>query len=217
MSRRINKEALDLIKRWEGLKLEAYQDTGGVWTIGYGHTLTAKPGMRILESTAEELLRRDLRDAERAVERMVKVDLTDGQFGALVSFVFNVGAEAFRTSTLLKRLNSGDYDAVPGQLMRWVKDNGRTLPGLVNRRAAEVGLWSRGAHVTGAAVPVATPAEPVSATAAGGIAGTAATVAGAVGPALASLAGLPWQVGVALALAGAVAAVAWIWRRERAA
>jgi lysozyme len=96
---------------------------------------------------AEELLSRDLAVAARAVEEHVRVPLNANQFSALASFAFNVGGENFRTSTLCRRLNAGEYDAVPGELTRWVKAKDpksgmmRTLPGLVRRRAAEAGLW----------------------------------------------------------------------------
>ncbi|WP_375645154.1 lysozyme, partial [Bartonella sp. MR100HLJHH] len=94
--RKISSEGLALIKQWEGLRLNAYKDAIGVWTIGYGHTNNAgKPfvhkGMAITEKQAEELLCQDLRQFENAVERAVTVSLTDEQFAALVSFCYNVG------------------------------------------------------------------------------------------------------------------------------
>lgn len=158
--RLINDAGLALLKQWEGLRLNAYLDTGGVWTIGYGHTKTAREGMEIDAVEAERLLREDLRDAQSAVERLVTVPLTDNQHGALVSFVFNIGETQFRGSTLLKRLNAGRYGDVPAQLARWKYDNGRVIDGLVNRRAAEAGLWAKGAFVSSGSVSAA-PA-PVS-------------------------------------------------------
>ena len=177
MTRRIDAESLACIKRWEGLRLTAYRDVGGTLTIGYGHVLDVREGMRITERDAEEFLRRDLAQAEAAVDSLVTVPLTDPQFGALVSFVFNVGAAAFRRSTLLRRLNSGNYDAVPAELMRWTKAKGKQVPGLVNRRNAEIGLWAKGSHVASAPVTPAPPRTPVvSAKTAKGVAvGTAAT------------------------------------------
>jgi len=156
--RRINGEGLAHIKKWEGLRTKAYLDTGGVWTIGYGHTARSgmpKPykGMVISPAQAEEILAQDLRRFEAAVERHVRVPLHDNQFAALVSFCFNVGEEAFGRSSLIKKLNKGDYDAVPAELAKWVYAKGNSVRGLVNRRAAEAGLWARGAFVASRHVP----------------------------------------------------------------
>lgn len=150
--RKLNTTSLNKIKQWEGLRLEAYQDQAGVWTIGYGHTgEDVYEGLTITKAKANKLLVSDLAWAIEAVESLVKVDLTDNQFGALVSFVFNVGTGAFRGSTLLRKLNSGDYDSVPKELARWNKITvgGKkvTNRGLVNRRAAEAGLWASGDFV----------------------------------------------------------------------
>ena len=96
---RTSENGVELIKRFEGLELEAYQDIAGIWTIGYGHTGSdVQPGMKISERDAEELLRRDLKPREQAVEGAVKVPLNQNEFDALVSFVYNVGAAAFRGS-----------------------------------------------------------------------------------------------------------------------
>ncbi|MBB4076277.1 lysozyme [Bartonella fuyuanensis] len=151
--RKISKEGIALIKQWEGLRLHAYKDSIGVWTIGYGHTSTAgKPfvhkGMTITEKQAEDLLRQDLRQFENTVEKNVKVSLTNAQFAALVSFCYNVGTAAFCQSTLLKKLNNGEYEAVPAELQKWTKAGGKRLHGLVHRRAAESGLWAKGAYVS---------------------------------------------------------------------
>lgn len=167
MTRRVNAETLALIQQWEGLRLEAYQDVGGVWTIGYGHTKTAKPGMKISKGQATALLRQDLADAEAAVSSLTTVELSDNQYGALVSLVYNIGAGAFQRSTLLRKLNAGDYAAVPGELARWNKVNGKPVEGLSNRRAAEAGLWVRG------------PNKPLSQSRT--IAGAAASSVGLVG------------------------------------
>ncbi|QEE09261.1 phage lysozyme [Bartonella kosoyi] len=153
MARKINKDCLHCLKQWEGLRLRAYQDISGVWTIGYGHTGKAgKPtvveGMMITEKKAENMLLADLRQYEQAVEKAVGVILSDEQFGALVSFCYNVGIPAFQNSTLLKRLNKGDYEAIPAELQKWTKAGGKRLQGLVHRRAAEAGLWAKGAFVS---------------------------------------------------------------------
>jgi len=151
--RKINKDGLALIKQWEGLRLAAYKDAAGVWTIGYGHTRAAghpipHAGMTISETEAESLLASDLRQYERAVQEAVHVPLHDNQFAALVSFCYNVGPGAFAQSTLCKKLNQGDYDAVPLELAKWTRAGGKKLKGLVNRRAAEAGLWVKGSFVT---------------------------------------------------------------------
>ncbi|WP_375154960.1 lysozyme [Ensifer sp. ENS11] len=123
MNRRINAAGLALVKQWEGLKTKAYRDVAGVWTIGYGHTSAAgapavTPGMVISEAQADDILRADLATFEERVLRLVKVPLSDNQFAVLVSFDFNTGR--LGKSTLLNKLNGGDYDAVPGELMKWV-------------------------------------------------------------------------------------------------
>ena len=153
MTRQISPHGLAKLKQWEGLKTKAYKDSGGVWTIGYGHTATAgepKPraGMVITAAEAERILLKDLTQYEAAVENNVKVELNDNQFAALVSFVYNIPLASFKKSTLLKKLNAGNYDAVPTELMKWVKAGGKKIQGLVNRRRAEGYLWMEGAFVT---------------------------------------------------------------------
>lgn len=138
---RISKEGLEHIKRWEGLRTNAYKCPAGVWTIGYGHTRTAKPGMMISHLEAEQLLQDDLKDFERAVRSYVRVPLSQGQFDALVSFAFNVGTDAFRRSTLVKLLNQGRYNTAALQFSRWTYAGGKQLPGLVRRRNDEYGMF----------------------------------------------------------------------------
>ena len=142
MTRTVNAAGLALVKAHEGLRLEAYQDTSGIWTIGYGHTHGVKVGDSISAERAEQLLEADLTEAERAVAALVKVPLTDNQFSALVSFVFNLGEGVFARSTLLRKLNEGGHGLVPACLKSWIFDNGKVLRGLVKRRAAEAALWS---------------------------------------------------------------------------
>jgi lysozyme len=141
MTRTINAAGLALVCAHEGLRLEAYQDTSGVWTIGYGHTGGVKPGDSISPDRAAQLLEADLAQAERVIDTLVRIPLTDNQFSALVSFVFNEGEGAFARSTLLRKLNEGGYGLVPACLKSWIFDNGKVLPGLVKRRAAEAALW----------------------------------------------------------------------------
>lgn len=139
--RPINETGLNLIRDFEGRRLNAYQDAVGVWTIGYGHTRTAYPGQRITEAGATALLREDVATFERAVSQAVRVPLTDNQYAALVSFAFNVGSGALNSSTLLRRLNAGDYYGAANELLRWNRAGGRELYGLTRRREAERSLF----------------------------------------------------------------------------
>ncbi|TAJ97487.1 MAG: lysozyme [Reyranella sp.] len=137
---------LSLIKVSEGLEQEAYPDpgnkvTGEPWTIGYGHTAGVRRGDTCTEEQASEWLRQDLGLAEAAVRTRVEVPLTQGQFDALASFIFNVGVHAFVHSTLLRLLNGGDYEGAAGQFERWINGASGPLPGLVARRAAERDLF----------------------------------------------------------------------------
>lgn len=143
---KISESGIELLKRFEGLELEAYQDIAGIWTIGYGHTgADVQPGMKISERDAEELLRRDLKPREQAVASATKVALNQNEFDALVSFVYNVGAAAFRSSTALKRLNKGDRVGAADALTWWNKATVggvlREVLGLTRRRAAERALF----------------------------------------------------------------------------
>ena len=141
----INQTGLDLIKRFEGLRLDAYQDVAGIWTIGYGHIKTAKAGMKITEQQAEDLLRDDLKDAESAVKSPIKVAINDNEFSALVSLAFNIGRGAFGKSSALKLLNKDDRIGAADAIELWNKSTvgGKkvVIPGLVARRAAEKGLF----------------------------------------------------------------------------
>ena len=139
-------KGIALIKQFEGCKLTAYQDSVGVWTIGYGWTkpVDGKPiraGMTIKQETAERLLKTGLVSYENDVSRLVKVDLTQGQFDALVSFTYNLGARPLSTSTLLRKLNAGDYAGAADEFLRWNKAGGKVLNGLTRRREAERALF----------------------------------------------------------------------------
>lgn len=142
----LSQVGLDHLKRIEGWSSVVYKDQAGLPTIGYGHLL--KPGEHFTEITrqmGEALLRQDVYFAVNAVNNMVKVDLTQGQFDALVSFVYNVGVGAFESSTLLRKLNAGDYDGAFVEFERWnkVTVNGEKIvsSGLVNRRRSEQELF----------------------------------------------------------------------------
>lgn len=138
---RTSQKGIDLIKKFEGCRLEAYKCPAGIWTIGYGHTKGVKDGMIITQEQAEEFLREDLRIFEQTVESCVKVPLSQNQFDALVSFCYNCGSGALRTSTLLRLLNDGKYSDAGKQFLRWNKAGGRVLAGLTRRREEEKKLF----------------------------------------------------------------------------
>jgi len=134
----ISKVGLDLITSIEQLRLTAYRDAVGVWTIGYGHTRWAVEGMQISAAKALEFLASDVAEAEAAVNRLVKVPLEQHQFDALVSFVFNVGVGAFKSSTLLRLINGrAESMATAAEFLRWVYAKGKKLAGLETRRRKE--------------------------------------------------------------------------------
>lgn len=133
---------IDKIKEHEGLRLEAYLPTpNDVWTIGYGHTSTAKKGMVISEEQAEALLRKDIAWVEDAINKNVVVPLNQNQYDALASLIYNIGAGAFSKSTLLRLLNTGDYEGAANQFPRWNKQKGKVLKGLTRRREEERQLF----------------------------------------------------------------------------
>ena len=143
---KISAKGINLIKEFEGVRLKSYKCPAGVWTLGVGHTSAAgppevKPGMEITNAQAMKILANDLVKFEDGVDSLVKVPLKQNQFDALVSFAFNVGLGALGKSTLLRKLNAGQYEAVPAELMKWTKAGGKELPGLVRRRRAEAALW----------------------------------------------------------------------------
>ena len=139
-----DKKGIELIKEFEGCKLKAYQDSVGVWTIGYGHTKGVKKGDVITQDQAKQFLIEDLADAENAVNRLVKVEINQNMFDALSSFTFNLGVGNFQSSTLLKLLNQGKYSEAAEQFPRWVFAGGQKLDGLVRRRKAEQKLFRSG-------------------------------------------------------------------------
>jgi lysozyme len=229
---------LKLVKSFEGLRLKAYRCPAGIWTIGYGHTTAAGPpevreGMRITAADAEAILKRDLERFEAAVSAMVKVPLTQAQFDVLVSFAFNCGTAALRRSTLLKRVNQGAFDAVPVELMKWTKADGRELPGLVRRRRAEAALWRDlpkrvGAGEARTAPDTPQPPKPITRSReanAAILAGGAGAVAAAteampviregvgIMPVLSEALGKPALIAALVVIAAALAI--WVWRRQR--
>lgn len=131
-----------LIKQWEQLRLVAYKPTpADRWTIGWGHTEDVFQGMTITKAQAEQFFEMDVQWAEDAVNTLVKVPLTQHQFDALVSFTFNIGAGAFKKSTLLRKLNAKDYKGAAHEMLRWNKQDGKVLQGLVNRRSDEMSYF----------------------------------------------------------------------------
>lgn len=152
--------AIDFVREAEGSKLMAYPDTGGVWTVGVGHVgPEVKPGLHITQRMADLYLKEDLVTAARRLYNVVSepviLSLTDNQYAALLSFVFNLGATP--SWKIWKRLNERNFDAVPGEMIRFVNAGGKKVQGLVNRRTKEIALWSTGE-------PGSVPDQPSSAT-----------------------------------------------------
>ena len=141
---KLGTQGLELIKTFEGLELNAYKCAAGVWTIGYGHTKSVQEGMVISEDTANDMLMEELVEYENYVNTLVKVPLSQNQFDALVSWVYNLGSSNFQASTMLKVINANDMVNVPAQIMRWNKAGGKVLEGLTRRRQAEADLFSSG-------------------------------------------------------------------------
>ena len=145
----LSSAGLELIKRSEGFRNRVYRDVAGIPTIGYGHRLLPAEAFAsgMDELQASQILIRDVRVAEQAVEGLVKVALTEGQFDALVDFCFNLGAGKLASSTLLKVLNGGRYQDAAEQLLRWDLAGGEENAGLKARREAEFALWGKGVAI----------------------------------------------------------------------
>ena len=138
---------LSLIKKWEGCKLKAYQDGGGVWTIGYGTTFYPQDGSKVKEGDtctqgqADNWLQIHVNNLVFEILHLVKPTLNENQLSALVCFVYNIGIDAFKKSTMLKLLNEGKIGEAAGQFPIWNKDNGKVVQGLTNRRLDEQKLF----------------------------------------------------------------------------
>jgi len=131
-------EGFELIKKFEGCELEAYQCAAGVWTIGYGHTKDVQEGDKWPKEKAEFMLWRELEDEyEHYVNSLVKSPINQCQFDSLVSWTYNLGPNNLKKSSMLRVLNEGKYDEVPTQIKRWNKVKGKVLAGLTRRREAE--------------------------------------------------------------------------------
>ncbi|MEM9924140.1 MAG: glycoside hydrolase family protein [Cyanobacteria bacterium P01_D01_bin.50] len=150
-NQRISNKGLKFIAKHEGMILHLYNDPANHATIGVGHLVHYGPingsepeefKRGITQQRAMEILRADVIQAEKIIHKLVKVALNQNQFDALVSFVFNIGETQFKSSTLLAKLNNGNYNAVPSELNRWVYAEGKKLPGLINRRRDEGNLFA---------------------------------------------------------------------------
>jgi len=161
----MSQEGIDaLLKKFEGCKLKAYRCPAGICTIGYGHTSaagnpTVVDGLTIRQDQAEAILRSDLVKYETAVHNMVEQSLTQHEFDVLVDFAYNAGVGNLKSSTLLKKVNAGQFDAVPAELMKWTKGGGKVLAGLVRRRQAESAWWLAHEMVSMTAAAAAEVAE----------------------------------------------------------
>ncbi|MCO8045003.1 lysozyme [Acinetobacter bohemicus] len=142
----VSPSGIDLICNFEGLRLSAYDDGVGVWTIGFGTTkypngIRVKKGDTCTVAQARSYMQHDLKEFEQTVNNAVKVEVNQNQFDALVSLAYNIGTNAFKNSTLIKRLNEGNYKAAANQFDAWVNAGGKRMQGLVNRRATEKALF----------------------------------------------------------------------------
>lgn len=137
--------AIDLIKKYEGFRPHAYQDSVGVWTIGYGTTRIngqpVKAGMTITEDQALQLVQQEVNKLWSQIEQISRVNLNQNQMNALVDFAYNLGFNALKTSTLMKYINQSKFDQAANEFTRWVYADGKVLPGLVKRREAEKQLF----------------------------------------------------------------------------
>ena len=137
----MSRVGIELIKQFEGCRLKAYKDAVGVWTIGYGHTVDVKEGIEISQHQAGVIFEVDLYEYEGYINKYVQVPLTQNQFDALVSWVYNLGVGNLQSSTMLRVLNEGKYSEVSYQIKRWNKAGGKVLRGLIRRREAEADLF----------------------------------------------------------------------------
>lgn len=139
---KITNEGINLIKKFEGLRLEAYLCPAGVWTIGYGHTKGVKKGQVITQLEADNLLKEDLSSFEKGVTSLIKSNINQNQFDSLVSFAFNLGLANLKSSTLLKKVNANPNDrTIVDEFLKWVYAKKVFLEGLHRRRQAEANLY----------------------------------------------------------------------------
>lgn len=140
--RQINDAGLNLIKSFEGLRLMPYKDIAGYWTVGYGHKGNdIVPGETITQDDADQILENDLAHFQQGVTSLVTIDINDNQFAALVCFSYNLGLGSLQGSTLLSKLNSGDFTGSSDEFLKWDHAGGVEVPGLLRRRQAEQALF----------------------------------------------------------------------------
>ena len=140
-----SKQGMALTEQFESCRLESYQDSRGIWTIGWGHTQGVGPGMTCTQAQADAWLLADVQDAVNAVNRLVKGGLTQEEFDALVDFVFNCGVGNFERSTMLRLLNDNDVQGAIDEFGKWDQCDGKVVAGLLRRRDAEKALFALGA------------------------------------------------------------------------
>lgn len=207
-----SREGIALIKRFEGLRLNAYKDSVGVWTIGYGHTSMAgepkvTPGLKISAQQAEDILVNDLVKYEAAVSRALKRSPSQQQFDAMVSLCFNVGPGAFARSRVVRYFNSGDFAAAADAFLSFRKAGGRVLPGLEARRKAERDFFLRGTPKN-----ISPGRKPNRSLKTGFMAFGSGFAAGGVG----AVSGFDWRTLLVLMafLSVWIAVFAWVYRKE---
>lgn len=140
---KVSQDCIQLVKYFEGFEDTAYLCPANVWTIGYGRTRNVKEGDKITEVQAERDLLEELEEFKHQVLDSVKVELKQNELDALTSWTYNLGVGNLKSSTLLKKLNAGNKDEVPAEIVRWNKANGKVLAGLTKRREAEAELWAK--------------------------------------------------------------------------
>ncbi len=133
-----------LTESFEGCKLEAYQDSVGVWTIGYGHTRGVYPGMTCTQEEADQWLLEDVQRVVDAINADITISIDQDEFDALVDFGFNLGIHNLESSTLWKLLNEGDFEGAAAQFPRWDRAGGREIGGLLRRRLEEQQVFKKG-------------------------------------------------------------------------
>ena len=140
---KVSQDCIDLVKFFEGFEPKAYLCPANVWTIGYGRTKNVKEGDELTEIQAERDLLEELDEFAEQVLNTVKISLDQNELDALTSWTYNLGVGNLQSSTLLKKLNSGDKNSVPSEMVRWNKAAGKVLAGLTRRREAEAKLWAK--------------------------------------------------------------------------
>lgn len=163
---KINRAGIELLKRWEGCRLTSYQDSVGVWTVGYGLTTAAGiikvgPGLTITQQEADDYLVRALVKYESAVTKALTRAPNENQFSAMVSLCYNIGPGAFAGSSIVRHFNDGNAQAAADAFLKWNKAGGKVLKGLVNRREDERKLFLTPVVKADAPIPPPPDIEPV--------------------------------------------------------